>query len=102
MGHYYAEMMCDECGHLRCTCARKSPAVEREEGSWVVTPQFDVVRGAEYKKKLGDQGFYSYMLMPKFSTEAAARRQARLDVKAAIAGAKTQLAFLQEKLKSLI
>jgi hypothetical protein len=45
MGHYAAEMMCDRCGNVRCTCP---PAPKKPNGNFIVTNDFRVVTIDEF------------------------------------------------------
>lgn len=58
MGHYYADLMCDTCGHITCICPRKPKPVE-----YVVTRVFQVKRA--------DKVFY-YPDTPRFQSKQAA------------------------------
>lgn len=40
MGHYYADMMCDTCSNIRCTCP---PKPDTDHKRWMVHPQSLVV-----------------------------------------------------------
>lgn len=58
MGHYYADLMCDECGKVLCICPPK-PRPER----WAVTRDFSV--------KNADTIFY-YPDIPRFDSKEEA------------------------------
>lgn len=45
MGHYAAEMMCDDCGNLRCTCP---PKKEKPNKSWIVNHDFTIQRVQDF------------------------------------------------------
>lgn len=47
MGHYAAEMMCNKCGNLRCTCPVK---IQKPKTGWVVTGDFRVITTEEDNK----------------------------------------------------
>lgn len=48
MGHYAAEIQCDDCGNLRCTCVR--PDAKPETG-WLIDNDFAVITVQEFDTK---------------------------------------------------
>ena len=45
MGHYYADLMCDDCGKLSCVCP---PKKEKPNRNFIVTDDFRVVKVTEF------------------------------------------------------
>lgn len=45
MGHYYADMMCNTCGNVRCTCP---PETKKPNGKFIVTDDYRVVTVDEF------------------------------------------------------
>lgn len=45
MGHYAAEMMCDTCGNMRCTCP---PEPKKPNSDFIVTDDYRVVTVDEF------------------------------------------------------
>ena len=45
MGHYYADLACDKCGNIRCTCP---PKKEKPNRNWIVKHNFTVQRVVDF------------------------------------------------------
>ena len=46
MGHYYADLMCDRCGKIRCICPPSNTV--NNDDQWVVDHSFNVVTIKEF------------------------------------------------------
>lgn len=95
MGHYYADLMCDKCGELRCVCpTKREPSITQ----WYVNDHFAVVvvRPMVYFRHMkGEIEFFK----TKQSAEAAVPRLIRAkidDLNAEIAVLEAMLAINED------
>lgn len=98
MGHYYAEMMCDKCGQIRCVCPA---APKKPDASWVLDG-FEPMKAEDYAKKNdgGGLGFYRSMLATRYKDLASAQKAADVKIDEAIEATSLQLVELVELKKS--
>lgn len=60
MGHYAAELMCDDCGNLRCTCPSK-PDKTLHHYLVDTEDQYRVITKADFIQKYTTQGMYPWV-----------------------------------------
>lgn len=79
MGHYYADMMCDTCGNIRCTCPRE----ERIDTRWVIDEETcTVMQVFEFDKAkaipgLSGRGMIMRSSLEHFDTKEEAEEELR-------------------------
>jgi hypothetical protein len=94
MGHYFADLMCDACGEVRCRC---EPIPAKKTDPWVVDDDFGVVRASDYQKandKFG-LGYLRRMSKTHFDEKSDARAEAKKQLDAAIKTTEEQLVNLK-------
>lgn len=98
MGHYAAEMQCDTCGNLRCTCP---PLPDTTEQHWVVAEDYTVQRAIDYQKNCGHGAlaYMSRMMKKHYKKREEAEEAARFACEAAVEAARTHLSRLKKVLK---
>jgi hypothetical protein len=103
MGHYYADLMCNECGRVNCICPCKP---EKPNKNWVVDSDYTVIQVHNFHKKYATiqtkygpiPGMTVIMLMGKeqFNTRREAEEQARLMCEKAVELLRTELLALKK------
>lgn len=98
MGHYYAEMMCEECGQLRCACP---PAPKKPGHSWVLDG-FTPIKAEDYAKQNdgGGFGFFRSMMATRYKDLASAQAAANAKLDEAIEATSLELVELVELKKA--
>lgn len=71
MEHYDADMMCDDCGKVRCVCP---PKEEKPDLRWMVTSQFKVVRVCDHIEAHTKKN-YHYGLMERLNATHYKKRK---------------------------
>lgn len=100
MGHYYADLMCDQCGQIRCRCPRKP---EPPPTGFIVNSDYTVLPASEYiaaTNKYG-QGHLNYMFAKKHATRELAETAALASLDADIDAMEAQLVTLRELRKAM-
>lgn len=105
MGHYYADMACQKCGNLRCTCPAKP---HKPEKGWIVDDDFMVLSLADFDaKKLKSQSKRFQPLSPLFyrlghtiyKSRRAAEKGAMKECERRVEETRAQLLHLKNVLK---
>jgi hypothetical protein len=98
MGHYYADMMCDTCGQVRCVCIR--PEQDEQLDSFIVD-RFEVMSVREFMDRhRGDVMLNMLLAMnKKYKTRLAAEKAARKACEQAVEAARFNLTLLKKTLK---
>jgi len=94
MGHYRAEMVCNECDNYICTCKTK---VEEDYSNVFVVDDYKVITGAEYiAKNKQSFGYYvKYLGLKKFDSAKKAEVYLRNKLLDDIVAANDELKRLQ-------
>jgi hypothetical protein len=90
MGHYYADLMCDTCGEIRCTCP---PKPDRSDRHFIVLHDYRVMTKAEATK--AGMNPLTRMFTPSFATREEAEVAAKASVEHDLAQAKSRLDYLK-------
>jgi hypothetical protein len=98
MGHYAAEMQCDKCGNLRCTCP---PPPDKTQNHWVVGDGYTVLQAQAYQDSCGhgQLAFFSCMMKKHYKKCEDAQEAARVACEAALEHTRQQLTKLKKTLK---
>lgn len=99
MGHYYADMMCDACGELRCVCPPKED--RSTDNHWVVGDRYEVMTAIEYERSRGHGGLAHMQRLYKkhYPKREQAEEAAREACEAAVEAARQHLTDLKNVLK---
>jgi hypothetical protein len=100
MGHYASDLMCDDCGELRCRCER-TPAPQRTE--YIVLNDFSVCTTEEFlaSKQNGLEGRMHLAFKEKYKSRRAAEKNARISCEVAVEQARQNLIKLKNICKVL-
>lgn len=97
MGHYYADLMCDDCGKVRCTCVR-SPA--KPDLRWIVDEMtMEAITVHDFDKKR-PFGMVARLKSKYFKTKKDAEDHSIVLLKEKIKEEKVNLKSLKDQLKN--
>lgn len=93
MGHYRAEMICDTCQQMRCTCPRKPDPSEKH---WVISDDYQIMTALDFQTANNESGmgFWRRMTRSQFKSKKAAHAHALVQVQEATDSAHAALAEL--------
>lgn len=98
MGHYAAEMQCDNCGKLRgCTCLK---AEDRDLDKWIILDDWTVITKREFMNThKSDRDWYTAIIAKKYSSRARAMTAARIALEKLVEEHRADLIRLKKILK---
>lgn len=97
MRHHASEMICDECGNVRCTCPLSE---DKTLHYWVVGDNFTVITAEELLASIHPAARqHARITTKRYAHRSAAEKAARLKCEAAVEDARAHLNNLKNILK---
>lgn len=90
MGHYYACLMCDDCGKINCTCTKTEP---QDNDDFIVLNGYSVTTVREAKEQ--GAGELTLMFKTYYKTRKEAEAVAKKELDEAIKSNKFRLEHLK-------